>query len=183
MKTKSVLLLLGVLLVTLVNWRLPFLRFTNHWANAAFALLVSVIPLLLLGAGIVHLGTYRNRWVSAPLALALLLLSLPLFAVVAFEAFTLPALANEDDGSFVKIEQIDEQLAVYRTNGGATTAYGIVVRQEQRLLPGVLLVKQVFSQYGINRVNCIKVDNHLTIVEPYATPGTHKVELKRFVYF
>ena len=144
MKTKLVLLL-GVLLVILVNWRLPILRFTNHWANAAFALLVSLIPLLLIGAGIVHLGQYRNRWVSVPLALGLLLLSLPLFAVVVFEAFTLPPFANEDDGSFAKIEQIDPQLAVYRTNGGATMAYGIVVRQKQSILPGVLLVKQVFS--------------------------------------
>jgi hypothetical protein len=184
MKTKSVLLLLlGVWVLTLVNWRLPFVRFSNHWANAAFGLLVSLIPFGLIGVGIGHLSTYRNRGVSTALSLGLLLLSLPQVVVVLVEALSLPPLANEDDASFAKIAQIDEQLAIYRTNGGATTDYGIVVRQEQRLVPGVLLVKQVFSKYGISYLNYTKVGNHLTIIDPASTLVTHEVELKRFVYF
>jgi hypothetical protein len=137
MKT-TVLLLLGVLLLAIANWQFPFLRFTSHWANEAVALLVSVIPLVLLGTGIRQLSKFRTPWASVPLTLGLLLVSLPFLALVAFHLLTFP-FGEEDDASLTKMEQIDEQIAVYRTNGGATTDYGIVVRQEQRLLPGVLL--------------------------------------------
>jgi amino acid transporter len=183
MKTKSVLLLLGVWLMTLLNWRLPFLRFSNHWANVAFVLLASLLPFGLIGTGLVHLGKYRPTEGSRLLTLGLLLLSLPLFAVVVVEVLILPPLANEDDASFAKIAQIEEQIALYRTNGGATTEYGLVVRQEQRLLPGVLLVKQVFSKYGISYLNYTKAGNHLTIMDPASTLKIHEVELKRYVYF
>jgi hypothetical protein len=179
----TVLLLFGVLLAGILNWQFPVLRFTSHWANETVALLMSVIPLVLIGAGIIQLGTYCNRWVAMPLTLGSLLLSLPVLAVVAFKAFTLPPLANEDDASFAKIEQIDPQVAVYRTNGGATTAYGIVVRQEQGLVPGVVLVKQLFSKYGISYINYTKVGDQLTIIDPSSTLETHEVCLKRFVYF
>jgi hypothetical protein len=181
MKT-TVLRLLGVLLLGIANWQFPFLRFTSHWANEAVALLVSIIPLILIGAGIRHLNKFRTPWASVPLTLGLLLVSLPFLAIVAFQVVTFP-FGEEDDASLAKIEQIDEHLAVYRTNGGATSAYGIVVRQEQRLLPGVLLVKQLFSHYGISSIGCTKVGNHLTIIDPSLTLGTHEVLLKRFVYF
>lgn len=38
-------------------------------------------------------------------------------------------------------------LAIYRTNGGATTSFGIAVRQECRILPGLLRVRDVWDAY------------------------------------
>jgi hypothetical protein len=182
MKT-TVLLLLGGLLVGIANWQFPFLRFTSHWANEAVALLVSIIPIVLIGASIVHLiGKFRNPWASVALALGLAPFSLPFLALVAFKVFTFP-FGEDDDASLAKMEQIDPQVAVYRTNGGATTDYGIVVRQEQCLLPGVLLVKQLFSKYGISHINHTKVGNHLTIIDPSSPLEPHELFLKNFLYF
>jgi hypothetical protein len=39
----------------------------------------------------------------------------------------------------------DTHVVVYLTNGDATTAYGILVRQERRIAPGVLRVAEIAS--------------------------------------
>jgi hypothetical protein len=41
----------------------------------------------------------------------------------------------------------------YRTNGGAATAFGVDIRQERRLIPGVLLVRRLDYFYP-----CYKLD-------------------------
>ena len=54
-----------------------------------------------------------------------------------------------DDPSFERIHASDTprgQVAVYRTNGGATTAFGIVVRQECAVIPRVLAVTHVVAR-------------------------------------
>jgi hypothetical protein len=54
------------------------------------------------------------------------------------------------DASFEQLEVVPlpaGQLAIYRTNGGATTSFGISVRQECRILPGVLRVRNVWGAY------------------------------------
>ena len=39
------------------------------------------------------------------------------------------------------------QVVAYRTDGGATTDFGIVVRQQRRLMPGLLVVRDLYSEY------------------------------------
>jgi hypothetical protein len=118
-----------------------------------------------------------------PLTGALVLLSLPFLLVVGFLAFSLPPFINEQDRSFEKVGQVDEQLAVYRTDGGATTDYGIVVRQEQLVLLGVLLVKNIFNQYHLRDVACQKTGPILTIRDPASGQVLTEVLVKRFFYF
>lgn len=38
-------------------------------------------------------------------------------------------------------------LNAYQTNGGATTSYGMIVRQELQILPGILIVRQLADEY------------------------------------
>lgn len=193
MNTKSLVLLLGTTLLAVLNWKFPFLRFTNHWANDGFAVLFSILPLLLLGGLIMRSLKGFNRWVSALLTGVLLLLAVPCMLLLTYKVtilafdfiglMSLPPHANDQDGSFEKMAQVDEHLAVYRTNGGATTAYGIVVRQERPLLPGVLLVKDVFSQYRLENVACRKTGPRLTIRHPSSGQVLKEVTLKPFLYF
>ena len=128
MKTRLLLLLLlCVLLFAVGNWQWPFLRFTNHWANQAFALLLFGLVLGLLRVSMRRVSQWRNRWLAIPLTLGLFLLFLPFALAVVFLVFTLPPLCQQDSPTFQKIAQIDEHLAVYRTDGGATVDFSVVV--------------------------------------------------------
>lgn len=58
------------------------------------------------------------------------------------------------------------RVVIYRTNGGATTAFGIVVRAEKVILPGVYLGHDLLNIYGADNVgislvssNSIKIDS------------------------
>lgn len=182
MKRNTVGWLLGVFAVAVLNWQCPFIRLANHWANELVAVLATCIPLVLMGAGIARVLRRPNPWVAALLGAVLVVLCLPLLAVVVFRAFTLPPHANALDGSFEQVAQVGEHVAVYRTNGGATTAYGIVVRQEREFFPGVLLVRNVFAQYRLERVSCQLTGPSLTVRHPTSGQVLAAVTLKRFVY-
>ena len=87
------------------------------------------------------------------------------------------------DNGFERIHQIQNDISVYRTNGGATTAYGIVVRQERLLLPGLLMVKVLFKQYELDDLAYKKHQNQLVLMNPYSHAVLGKVDLKPYLYF
>lgn len=178
-----VLWLLGFFVLAVLNWQYPMLRLVNHWANEAVATLATGIPLVLLGAGIARAMRGPNVWLPVLLSAGLVVASLPFLAAVLFRLISLPPHVNALDGSFERVDQVGEQVAVYRTNGGATTAYGIVVRQEREVLPGVLLVKNLFSQYRLERVACQLDGPRLTVGYSSSGQALAEVTLKRFVYF
>ena len=51
------------------------------------------------------------------------------------------------------------QLSVYRTNGGATTDFGIVIRKEEKILPGLLYTKIIYSRYRACNAELYKINN------------------------
>lgn len=175
--------LLGAMAMAVLNWQYPFLRLANHWANEAVAVLACAIPLVLLGAGVTRVMRWPNLWAALLLSVGMGVLCLPFLLVGLFRAFTLPPHDNAQDKAFEEVAQVGEQVAVYRTNGGATTAYGIVVRHERQVLPGVLLVKNIFVQYRLAHVSCQLTGPRLTVRRAPAGPVLADVALKRFVYF
>lgn len=81
------------------------------------------------------------------------------------------------------LKTTNEHLAVYRTDSGATTDYGIVVRQEWQLLSGLRLVKQVFAQYHPSKIAHTKTDSNLILIHPSSHQVLAEVPLQRFLYF
>jgi hypothetical protein len=63
------------------------------------------------------------------------------------------------------------RVAAYRTNGGATTSFGIVVRQETPILPGVYRVEEIFHAYpGFEADMTVVGENEVKIsVPPYGS--------------
>lgn len=53
------------------------------------------------------------------------------------------------------------QVAAYQTNGGATTSFGMNVRQERRLFPGVLLVRELANVYPAYSVTIERPSNRI----------------------
>ena len=122
--------------------RLSF-QFTNYFVFA----LLQLVPLK-----IVHMASTRSGWSRWPVLVMgalLVMLAIPLgVGAVGCAALAVPA-----DYSFERRQSVPTDvgaIAVYRTNGGATTAFGIVVRQECRVLPGVVLVRQFANESTIN---------------------------------
>lgn len=114
---------------------------------ATVILLTFSIPAILFWLAFAALTSWW-RWGIALIA-AIITIPTAFFSVFAF--FELQSIvATGVDASFESIAELKGERAlhrVYRTNGGATTAYGIVLRKERSLLPGLKLVTVVRNYY------------------------------------
>jgi hypothetical protein len=95
-----------------------------------------------------------------------------------------PVLVSDVDYSFERLrqEQVAKQaFGVFRTNGGATTSFGIVVRRERVIIPGLLAVKEICSCYPADDVRLMRVNAHtLRCAFPAYSPdepGTRQVDV------
>lgn len=130
------------------NWHYEVLRFSSPTLNA-LALLGG------LGLTVVALVIAVRRFSGWMRASAVGLLLVPLAYSLFFGGFVtvhLLRLLSEGgvDAGFeplgaVPVEQ--GRVSVYRTNCGATCSFGVAVRHERRLLPGVLLVRRLEGFY------------------------------------
>ncbi len=127
------------------NWRYPLLRLTSAPANSAVLAISVLLPILGLVAAIRSEGRVL-RWV----------LALPL-TLVALAGVLVAALAAGDFGFAIKhgyasgfrptdrLATHGSALAAYDTDCGPC-AYGLEVRQETPLVPGVVVVRTVYRQ-------------------------------------
>ena len=66
------------------------------------------------------------------------------------------------DYSFVCLNTIkhnNKEIKAYRTNGGATTSFGIIVREEERIIPGVINSNRLFDMCPLDTVLIELKDN------------------------
>jgi hypothetical protein len=117
--------------LTYANWRAPVLRFAWQPLNlTSFLLACIALPTAAAVAFVL-----RPRWVARSVALLLALPSVGAL-VLAFGTAVLlvDTLMAGADPSFTPVRAVaagSYDLRVYRRNGGATTNYGAVVRQER----------------------------------------------------
>ena len=139
--------------VIIFSWLFEFLRFGSPRLNYLAVGFAFVSPWIVNSKPfsgdfgfLAKWYTYSARIVSIPLLILWLLLMV----------FWIPAVLIHDvNYLFERIETIEIQESVYkvyRTNGGATTAFGIVVRKETALLFGLNYVSVVHSNYPASRV-------------------------------
>jgi hypothetical protein len=141
--SRTIILSLAGFVLAVANWRVPVLRFAWQPANLATFMLAMLLP-----AVPVVVAIRRARWgVASALSLAAFL-----GAILAVGAGVLcvDALWNGTDPSFEPVREVPAgpyALRVYRTNGGATTSFGAIVRQERTLVLGLRLVRNVYTAY------------------------------------
>lgn len=169
-----ILLAIYILWILNLDYFYPFIRFKSLKLNDIFSLCIQIIPLILLING------FRFKHISAKIinsifSLTLSLISIAIAIIILFSISTLNI--NE---AFMPIHNImldSSSVVVYRTNFGATTDYGIVVRQEKEIVKGILLVKNLLRQDYIYDVSIKKLSDN--VVELMGK----KIYLKRNVYF
>lgn len=105
-------------------------------------------------------------WAFKLTLLPLLFLIWSLFTLLLMSDLLLKDINN----AFKKIETIEinsKTYQVYRTNGGATTAYGIVIRREASLIFGINYVDRVFSDYPAAEIAGYRIEDQKIFFETY----------------
>ena len=167
------------------------LRFDSPTLNAACLLIAYSLPwfsmaLVLTGSG---------GW---PRVAAVGILVLPMLFSAVLAPFVLMHLGKvHSDGDIDKSYEFltavpveGGRVAIYRTNCGATCAFGIAVRQERRLFWRLLVVRHLGGFYRADEARCEALDLRRVRVSvpPYlAMPGdvtrTAVYTLKPWLYF
>ena len=140
------LVFVGLYAIAMLNWQLEVVRLTSAAGNTLVLLASQILPFVALGIGI-HGLRGRRRWVAVFGVLPLVTAAATLGALMGL-AWSIGFIG--DDAAFARISATRAPagtVVVYRTNGGATTAYGVVLRQEVELFPGVLLVRRLDRIY------------------------------------
>ncbi len=149
----------------IANWKQEWLRFSSPSLNYAFMVLVFAVPILPLRIAWASQSRVFKVLASVVLIPVTAASGILLFGLILIMTFWVPSVVLSNvDRSFERLrqEQIgDKVFSVYRTNDGALSAFGIVVRQEQMILPGLLRVKPVCSWYPASEVDLTRIDTRM----------------------
>jgi len=169
-----------VYVLGMLNFWTPILRFTWPPANKIAIAAMQLIPLILM------VLTARARWggVVRVILLPAVAFGLPVGSCAVIEC---ARTRSGKDLSFELIQEVrlsEGHLGIYRTNGGATTSFGMEVWQECRLLPGLLRVRILWSAYPAYTVQTrILTPDRLEFSSPayeHAEERVDEVKLGRF---
>ncbi|MGB9680425.1 MAG: DUF5412 family protein [Thermoanaerobacteraceae bacterium] len=169
-----VLLAIYILWILNLDYFYPFIRFKSLKLNDIFSLCIQIIPLILLinGFRFKHISA---KIVNSVISIILIVIITTIAAIILFATITLNV--NE---AFMPIHNIgfeSSSIVVYRSNFGATTDFGITVRQEKEVIKGVLLVKNLYKKYHMYDITIKKLDNNSVEI------NSNKINIKRNVYF
>jgi hypothetical protein len=173
MKKTSSAILLFIGLITVLNMNdLPFeLRLVDAAQNYLFVMVLSIaFPLLLVFWAFNRTSnTYRVLGIVAALVI-----SVPSVLVFVFASSDYATIKKEGIGySFEKIDSLnvnDIDYVLYRTNGGATTSYSLVLRSEQNIFPNINVVKVIYSKYKASEstLSLLSKNQIKMQIQPYA---------------
>jgi len=161
--TRTRLVVLGAFIaldaLLIANWWFVWVRFGSPRLSYVFMALVFASPVI--PCWLVWTSKSRLfRVVGASVVFPLSVVSGALFLGLVFLAFP-SVLVSDIDYSFERLRRqrvANEWFAVYRTNAGATTSFGIVVRKEQTILPGLYWVQVMCTCYPADDVILTRVD-------------------------
>jgi len=129
------------------NWVYGPLRFTSPLANHLLMFLVFGLPLVLL---VLVCGIRR---LAVRLGACVILLPWVLWCSLCQMVTTLSTrdiIRNGADSSFEYLRSTSlgrSRVSVYRTNGGATTDWGVTYRHELTFFPGIQIVRELEGFY------------------------------------
>ena len=163
--------------VLVANWSPPLVRFTIPALNDLTFLLALAIPWVVFGIGLRM--PWRTMRVLSGVGLALLAIG----AVLALPVAVLGGVFDEYDSGWTPIQAMTMpryRLVLYRTDCGAACDFGLVLRQEWHLAPGLLRLRAVADWYPAyaGEVQLLGRDSVRVMVQPMpGRPGsaTHRL--------
>ena len=178
-KFSSILLVLISLITTLNMIDFPWeIRFVDPSSNYLFVMVLAVlIPISTFLWSAFREGTF-NKVFSFIVSFCLLL---PCYLVFTVAGLDYADIRKEGvDSSFEEINKIqvnENNYILYRTNGGATTSFGLVLRVEKEVTANLKVVNVIYSKYKASDSTLKLVDNEKIEmrIQPYSKGG--KVEV------
>ena len=171
-------------------WQLrhPVVRFASPVVDELLGFALGLCLPWLMGVAIFRIG---RRWSKVVAALAIIPLMLYSAVFLLGSAMTAFAFKDGHDLSFDQFAETRWKGSVvrfYRTNGGATTDFGVVIRQERTLLPGVELVRNLDLFYPCDVLNAVSTDGGIAITDERSEcrafrEARREYRLKPFIYF
>ena len=163
MKFLSIIITSLIVIISVLNiFDLPIeFRFEDPAYNYLFVMSLCVaLPL-----SIFFTAFTLNKRANTILAVAAsILLSGPSFVVYFFASSDYESIREHGiDESFEKINEVmveNSRYRLYRTNGGATTSFGLVLRRETELINGLNMVRIMFSKYDASEGVLRILDEH-----------------------
>ena len=158
------------------------LRFEEIKYNYLFVMVLCILLPLSLILTSLNLKERANRYGCLAVSLLLTLPASFLYMVVSIDYDRLSR--GGVDGRFERIDEIEvgeSKYRLYRTNGGATTAFGLVLRKESAISEHINLVEVIFSKYQAAESTLRLIDeNSIELqIEPYSKDEhVQVVELK-----
>jgi hypothetical protein len=179
---QELVIVLAVLVLGFLNLEFPIIRFSWQTANLVFGTALFTLPLV-LPLLVLRLNARRLPRILAAIIIAPFV-AVSLLVALLTGSCAQDSRANGFDPSFEPIAVLPvsgSQVTAYRTNGGAMTRFGIVVRHERPILPGLLLVRNVFGAYPASEAT-LRASGAQGIEVLIGDRAT-LLKLDRFVYF
>ena len=187
--SRNLWVLAGSYLALLLNFAFPVVRTTQPWSDYfIFAILISAT----LGMLVAELFRRKGflKWIGLTLTLPFILFS----SLQVLGSITCGAMVLQDNGVDYSFERITvvpykgTNIVGYRTNGGALTDFGMVIRHEGEPIPGLLIVRDLFDRYHaagaeINIDDSGYIDIRMGWDDWNSQPNHIRLKLRRFVYF
>ncbi len=177
------LLILGVVfLVGLANALSPVLRFTSQTANWLAACLLFLLPVLLP----IFVLRFRMRSLFKVLAIIGLTPVVVFMLLVSALSGSCVYRTQSDgvDHSFAMLARVPmegSRATAYLSNSGSMSDFVVVVRQEKTIVPGLLLVRNVYARSGVSKATLTAVGPLAVEVRTEGAPT--QIDFRRFVYF
>jgi hypothetical protein len=180
-------LLAVIFWLAILNARFPVLRFTSHWLNVPFVVVILFVPILALATAM-----ESSLWRRLGLRMGLLFLVVPMLVFIV--PATIVALISLVSGEehLKTLEMHGYRIAAYRENCGAPCNFSVEVQQERTLIPPVMVVRHLrwFDDADEVEMEIVSGNQIRVIASGYnskdpANPKrqTDFISLKRFIYF
>jgi|SRR3989344_874636 len=159
--------IVGIIVISFIGY-MAGIRFENIYVNKIIGLLFLVFPIYLFV--LILRAHFEKKILKIILAIIFGLItigSLPFIFFAALDVY--PTIQDSgNDPAFKKVNVLDmntSRVVVYRSNGGATTDFAVIVRSEKWVLPGLYVKRDLINIYHVDDItlsivspNSIKID-------------------------
>jgi hypothetical protein len=187
----------GVKLVILLSiasviflWQVghPIIRFSSPILNDFVGHFIALVLPWFAALAVLRIRRRLPRLFTITAALFLLCYSL---AVILSSAMAYFSYENGHDLGFEQFENIGwkgSSVRLYRTDGGATTDYGVVIRQERNVLPGIMLIRPIDTFYHCYSLSATSTETGILVTDQHSEcrgfPDQHReYTLRSHLYF
>jgi hypothetical protein len=149
-----------------------FVRLSSPRIGAILVAAAQLIPAIIFGYAVDRFTGWR-RVVGVVVTLPILLVSLPLLFVTAVDSAGV--LLQGYSNAMIPLGRTDlrnGRVSLYQTNFGATTAYGVLLRHDRQLIPGLRWTRNVKGWYPAETGKLIRVGDNAVVVEGVNGPAT-----------